>query len=475
MRVRRDIPSFLQPLHTDEFAARPPSDETTAAVRRTRALGEDAARRLGEETFWLDRQGTAAGLIAINEQHGAEFYDVPAAAVDDREAADDALGGDEVVIDVQTHYVADRLRPATAEHTIEIYRNAMPSWWKGLDDLTSFNFAEYLRCVFLETENAVAVLSSAPGVGEHRQLYNGEMLATRVLLDELGARGRLLNHSVVDPTRLEDLSMMDRWADECRPVAWKVYTLGEVVTDSSAYSPGLTWREKMPGLWTSGWMLDDDDRGAQFLQRVDELAGRGGPRIICAHKGLSGLVDTGSPRDIGPAAAAFPDLRFVVYHSGYEIAPDEEGPYTEETADVGTNRMVSTLRDNHIGPGANVYAELGSTWFVASSRPREAAHILGKMLLAVGEDNVLWGTDSIWYGPSQSLIDSFRAFQIPLEMQEEFGYPAITDEVKDKILSRNAARLYGIDLEVARRNAENDDLVWMRGALEYYRDKGSPR
>jgi predicted TIM-barrel fold metal-dependent hydrolase len=475
MRVRREIPSFLQPLHTDEFSPLPASEETTAAIERTRALGADAARRVGEDTYWLDRQGTAAGLIAVNEQHGAEFYVVPPEAVDDSEAADEALGGDEVVIDVQTHYIADRLGPATARNTIEIYRNAMPSWWKGLDDLTSFNFAEYLRCIFLETENAVAVLSSAPGVGEHRQLYNDEMLATRVLLDELGARGRLLNHAVVDPTRLEDLSLMDQWADECGPVAWKVYTLGEVNTDPSAYTPELTWREKMPGIWTSGWMLDDDDRGSQFLQRVEELAARGGPRIICAHKGLSGLIDTGSPRDIGPAAAAHPDLQFIVYHSGYEISVDEEGPYTEATADVGTNRMVTTLRDHRIAPGSNVYAELGSTWFVASSRPREAAHILGKMLLAVGEDNVLWGTDSIWYGPPQSLIDSFRAFQIPLEMQEEFGYPAITDEVKAKILSLNAARLYGIDLDRARSVAENDDLVWMRGALDYYREKGSPR
>ena len=221
-------------------------------------------------------------------------------------------------------------------------------------------------------------------------------------------------------------------------------------------------------------MLDDDDRGGAFMDRVEELARVGGPRIICAHKGLSGLVDTGSPRDIGPASLAHPDLAFVVYHSGYEIAIEEEGPFTEETADVGTNRLAATLREHGIGPGANVYAELGSTWFLASSRPREAAHVLGKMLLAVGEDNVVWGTDSIWYGPSQPLIDSFRAFQIPIEMQEEFGYPALTDEIKDKILSRNAARLYGIDLDRARHNAENDDLVWMRDAIEFYRDRGSP-
>lgn len=28
--------------------------------------------------------------------------------------------------------------------------------------------------------------------------------------------------------------------------------------------------------------------------------------------------------------------------------------------------------------------------------PLEAAHVLGKLLLAVGEDRILWGTDSVW-------------------------------------------------------------------------------
>jgi len=29
-----------------------------------------------------------------------------------------------------------------------------------------------------------------------------------------------------------------------------------------------------------------------------------------------------SPRDIGPAALAYPDINFVVYHSGYELNPE---------------------------------------------------------------------------------------------------------------------------------------------------------
>jgi predicted TIM-barrel fold metal-dependent hydrolase len=79
-------------------------------------------------------------------------------------------------------------------------------------------------------------------------------------------------------------------------------------------------------------------------------------------------------------------------------------------------------------------------------RPREAAHVIGKLLLAVGEDRILWGTDSVWYGAPQHLIDAFRAFQIPERMQEQFGYPALTDTARAKILGVNASQLYDLDL-----------------------------
>ena len=59
-------------------------------------------------------------------------------------------------------------------------------------------------------------------------------------------------------------------------------------------------------------------------------------------------------------------------------------------------------------------------------------------------------------------------------MQQEFGYPALTDEVKGKILSTNAARLYGIDLDEAHRNAQDDELAWIKEAAEYYRERGTP-
>ena len=153
---------------------------------------------------------------------------------------------------------------------------------------------------------------------------------------------------------------------------------------------------------------------------------------------------------------------------------EEEGPSSEETAQIGANRLIKSLKDAAVRPGANVYAELGSTWYLIMAHPREAAHVMGKLLTALGEDNIVWGTDSIWYGPLRLLIYAFRAFQIPEEYSERCGYPQLTPEAKEKILGLNAARLYGLDSEKVRAATSNDDLSWVKAALEEYSAKGTP-
>ena len=87
-----------------------------------------------------------------------------------------------------------------------------------------------------------------------------------------------------------------------------------------------------------------------------------------------------------------------------------------------------------MGPNQNVYAELGSTWWTIMRDPTQASHVLGKLLRYVGEDNVLWGTDCIFYGSPQDQIQTFRSFEISSEFQERYGYPELTRERKAKIL-----------------------------------------
>ena len=45
----------------------------------------------------------------------------------------------------------------------------------------------------------------------------------------------------------------------------------------------------------------------------------------------------------------------------------------------------------------------------------------------------------------QPLIDAFRAFKIPQQLQDDYGYPPLTPEIKAKILGVNACGVYGLD------------------------------
>ena len=92
-----------------------------------------------------------------------------------------------------------------------------------------------------------------------------------------------------------------------------------------------------------------------------------------------------------------------------------------------------------------MYAELGSTWFNVIRDPDQAAHVLGKLLVAVGPDHVAVGHRLDLVRLAADQIEAFRAFEITEEYQEQFGYPALTPELKRKILGVNGATLYGVD------------------------------
>jgi predicted TIM-barrel fold metal-dependent hydrolase len=187
----------------------------------------------------------------------------------------------------------------------------------------------------------------------------------------------VLTHTIVHPNLgAAELDAMSDWRAQLGPAGWKCYTLYGPATKASP---------------TGGWFLDDDEVGFPFLERVRAL----GPRVVAAHKGLGGPVPdqslaAASPRDIGPAAAAFPDIAFVVYHSGYERDPaGAEGPYDHAYATRGVDRLVKSVGDAGIGAGGNVYAELGSTWFLILRRPEEA-RARSASCSALGPDRIVW-------------------------------------------------------------------------------------
>jgi hypothetical protein len=80
----------------------------------------------------------------------------------------------------------------------------------------------------------------------------------------------------------------------------------------------------------------------------------------------------------------------------------------------------------------------------------------------LGPDNVLWGTDSVWYGSPQWQIEAFRRMEVPEDLRRRFDLPALgapDGALKSKILGLNSARLYGLDPAQVRGGAIGPDTL----------------
>jgi len=134
----------------------------------------------------------------------------------------------------------------------------------------------------------------------------------------------------------------------------------------------------------------------------------------------------------------------------------KEQPYDAKARRDGIDTLIRSLADHGVAPNSNVYAELGSTWRFLMREPGQAAHALGKLIRYCGEDNVLWGTDSIWYGSPQDQIQAFRSFQISPALREKHGYAEMTPRLRAKIFGLNAAKVYGVKVPTPRQTSERD-------------------
>jgi predicted TIM-barrel fold metal-dependent hydrolase len=265
--------------------------------------------------------------------------------------------------------------------------------------------------------------------------------AVRRIVERLEGTHRLLLHGRVNPNQAGDLEGMDELAHKWGVSAWKTYT---------QYGPG-----------GRGYFLSDDI-GMRFIERARAL----GVKVICIHKGLpfgARSYEHSRCPDIGVVAKRYPDVKFLVYHSGF-VTSVREQPYDEGAQRDGIDTLIRSLIVNGVQPGANVYAELGSTWRFLMRDPEQAAHALGKLIRHCGEDNVLWGTDSIWYGSPQDQIQAFRAFQIAPELRAKHGYAQITPALRAKIFGLNAARVYGISAAEVKKVASRDRVARERAA-----------
>ncbi len=194
-----------------------------------------------------------------------------------------------------------------------------------------------------------------------------------------------------------------------------------------------------------GFQLDDEAT-AYFYDVAREL----GVKLVSVHKGFASQSRTfghlANPKDVERAALDNPDFTFVIYHSAMKHGPHEPSFKTEDFYDPATGDfewhdilMDIKRRNPELN---NVYAEIGTSFgLTAVANPVMTMHLMGKNIKYYGADHVVWGTDCIWWGSPQWIIDSFKRFQICDEICERFGYEKITKEDKAKIRSQRRQAL----------------------------------
>jgi hypothetical protein len=252
---------------------------------------------------------------------------------------------------------------------------------------------------------------------------------------------------------------MERQVKVLRIDAWKMYTGAE--------------------LGEQAWFMDDEKVAYPFWEKTKKL----GVTNLCVHKGLPlGFFNEKActPHDLEKAAIDWPDLNFIVYHSGYRglglaaLGTGERIKDTQKDDPQEIPWISDILRILKRNPKIkNIYFELGSTFnqLSAARDPTPAMHMLGQMIQAAGADHILWGTDSIWNGSPQNQIVRLRKLKIKEELLEKYKYPELTDAIKDQILGLNAARLFGIDPKAKRQAIKADTLTQLR---EEYRQDPKP-
>lgn len=361
----------------------------------------------------------------------------------------------------------------------------------------NFQLVQFVKDVYLDSQVTIGVMSNntsaaVPGSGAPRAPKNiteseaGEFLSAtqtasvRDWVNQIAGSTRMLAHGQLFPGlgNQQDPVYQDyhRWQIEnLHPDSWKGYTSANSAKHLKPDAVGGTYD---PDSLMTRWVLDDEKVAYPMYNVITApeyrhyLKTHPGFYNICIHKGLStnapddpSSEPSGYPTDIPKAAYDWPMLNFLIYHScirpGFWVRNallDVQSGRTRAGRDGGppvpdilwTTRFLvdSTHYVDKAGIDhrlKNVYAELGTT-FASSviTFPTVCAHILGQALRFFGEDHIVFGSDSVWYGAPQWQIEALWRFKIPQALRQKYGYPELTERAKRKIFGLNNARLYGI-------------------------------
>ena len=373
-----------------------------------------------------------------------------------------------------------------------------------LDPMQNLSRFHYLKELFLDSATTMTVLSAVPSAPDTKQpLPIAEAVETVRTVNWLANSQRSVMHAFVMPNRGSAGTNTEGYGlqpvflqEELDLMTERALLYGDILRGWKVYCP---WGD-VPN--ASGWMLDSEDIGLPFLQHVVDLSrSHGVPPVLATHKGfaLPGFDQRAATTgDVGPAAKAFPDIRFLVYHSGHDTGAGPQGPYEGADAYAPDERSVDAFIANlqrsgmdaksHGGNSPNVYAELGSVWRDYMDDPSSAAHLLGKLITHVGPKRVVWGTDSLWYGSPQPEIIALRRLQFSDEAKELYNLPygldgdvnrptkkakRPADTIRNAILGRNAAGAYEIDPDATRNAMLCDEVETLH--QHYVEQQGTER
>jgi predicted TIM-barrel fold metal-dependent hydrolase len=457
------IPSRIA--SNEEFIPPPQSPQQKEYETRLAEISERAARRQGlsRRAFLRTGSGMAAALLALNQVFG-DCFAVDAAEVEDQKAYEEKWPKDQFIFDVQTHHVdvSRKWYDSTPDgkKTMTFFM-ALRKEGKSLEDkLDLLNRAHYVKEVFLDSDTVMAIISGVPTRDwDKNPLPPDQMVATRKFVNDIAGSQRVLSHGLLRPNLgRKEMEEMERQVKELKIDAWKMYTGAEI-------------GEK-------AWFMDDEKVAYPFWERTKKL----GVKNLCVHKGLPlGFFNEKActPLDLEKAAKDWPDLNFIVYHSGFRglglfgIGSGEKvkDPKTSDPQEIPwiSDLLRIVKRNPQI---KNLYFELGSTFnMTAQYSPEMCMHMLGQMIQVAGADHILWGTDSIWGGSPQHQIERLRRLKMKPELMDKYHYPELTDDIKNQILGLNAARLYGIDPKAKRQAIKADRLTKLQ---EEYRRQPAP-
>ena len=444
MKARNDqadpaTPFPMSPVSNGEWIPPEPPERARIASKLIAEEVEVQAKRhdMTRGQFLRTAAGTCIAFSVLNRVNGLEAWGansmLPAKKVhcEDLDAGRELLDKNEFfILDVQTHHADIESLPAEA---ICFLRFSDPAGC--LEDPSLLGQLNYIKEVFVDSETDVAVISGAPGVIQGPQL----MAETRDLVNELACSERCLSQAIVNPVQQSIFPVSN--AQALDQLEFQVNELGAKALKTYTYN--------------GNWRLDDEAVAYPMLEEAQRL----GLKLINTHKGLPAIFSPGSEEavrtlDYPKVLADFPKLKFCAYHSGYF----QSGQHPEGKDGISEFiEMAEGLPKKH---RKRLYAEMGSTFATTLLGPdMEAAHYLGQLLRTLGSKNILWGTDSIWWGSPQFAIDAFKNLQIPESLQEQHGYPALTTKAKKRIFGKNAAKLYKVKKRRKRCTIPDDTFA----------------